>query len=226
VFTGYWSIGAHNCYDEQHVGHIAMTATCTQVKQSLPYIGDTAAATERAIGIGSLLEYKRGRTNGHKGVVAAIDITDQGCVYTVHKTAQLDTWVQRYEAESGEVFSVKRKAAAKLIDGLDKAKCLVVCEETAEVLSSKVTAVGVVFDAALYKKMDKAAALPGWVHWTYFAIDDDEDLCCLGKNDAAVYSYSLLKSSLRQLPTTEVRAPHSTCGERCNHTGLCRPSSW
>jgi hypothetical protein len=186
------------------------------VKQLLPYIGGTAAATERAIGVGTLLQYKRGRTNGLKGVVAAIELTEEGCVYTVHKTAQLDTWVERYEADSGEVFSVKRKAAAKLIDGLDKAKCLVVCEETAEVLSSKVTAVGVVFDAALYKKMDKAVTFPCWVYWTYFAIDDDEDLCCLGQNDAAVYAYSLLKSSLHQLPTNEVCAPHSTCGERSN----------
>jgi hypothetical protein len=182
-----------------------MAVAVSQVQQLLPCIGAIANRTLRTVSRGSLLQYKRGGAS-HYGIVESFRFAGNVHFYKLRKAQLYSDFIDEYQSELGPdaVFQVKRKSSAKLIADLDTQRCIAISVEEVEVRSTMVQAVGVVFDAGQYKKMTKHVPASPWVFWTHFEIDEENDLCCIGKNDTAIYSFSALRSDIHQQATLEV----------------------
>jgi hypothetical protein len=190
-----------------------MSATISQCLQELPYIGTAAHTTTLCtVSKGALLQYKRSRSTNY-GIVKGFKHLGNTLHYIVYKAELYTTFIAEYQSEQGlaGAFQVKRKSSAKLLEELDTSRCILISVKELHVRCSMVQAVGVVYDAGQYKKMSKSVQPSPWVFWNHFEIDDDRDLCCIGKNDTALYSYSGLRSGIHQAASLEVRAAASAC---------------
>ena len=186
-----------------------MSVVVKQVSQDLPCIGATALTEVRPVNVGSLLQYD----DSLYGVVRAIKPVRNACLYTLNTGVLFSEYIAEYqsEVELDIEFQPKRKSSAKLLADLDKQRCIVLSDEQVQVHSRNVNAVGILYDAGLYKKMTKTVDASPWVFWSHYELDDDNDLCCLGKNDEAIYCYSGLRSKLHQMASLEVRILLSRC---------------